>query len=330
MVKLINIQDSIDKDFLFVDVRSEKEYSVDNIPGSINIPILDDEERHIVGYTYKQVNKDEAIKIGYDILNKKSEIFEEFIKNNLDRQVIIYCFRGGLRSASVALHLSKKNKNIHQLEGGYKSYRKYVEDSIKNIILPKMYVLNGYTGTGKTELLHKIENSIDLEDLAKHRSSAFGSVGLKPRTQKMFESQLLLELKKNRPYIVIEGESRKIGDIFIPNNIFNHMTNSKMILLNCLLETRAKRLINDYFTSEENIKQIENILPMLTKIIGVKKVEEYKELLDNKNYLEFCELILKEYYDPIYDKTLKNLDYSKIIDAENLNIAGLEVTNFCE
>ena len=261
----ISVKDALkNKNAFFLDVRSEKEFEEDHIPGAINVPILDNEERHLVGYTYKQKSKDEAYKIGYEIFDKKISEFEKKIDEFKGKDVVFYCFRGGTRSSCFVDYFEKKGKkNIYKLDGGYKKYREEVRNEIKNVKLPKVVVLYGLTGAGKTRLIKRLNNSIDLEGLASHRSSLFGAVGLKPRMQKMFETLLFEELGKKRDYLILEGESRKIGNIIIPENIFKSMNDSIKIDITCSLDTRAKRIVKEYFNDNERIKQVKEVVPKL-------------------------------------------------------------------
>ena len=316
---------------LFIDVRSEGEFEDDHIPGAVNIPILDNEERHIVGYTYKQVSKDKAYEIGYSIFDKKIKDFEKVVNKNIDKNIVFYCFRGGTRSTVFADYFNKKGIKVYKLEGGYKKYREFIRDEIKKIPLPKnIMVMYGYTGSGKTRLIKLLKNSIDLEGLAKHRSSLFGAVGLKPNTQKMFESLLYFELKKERNYLILEGESRKIGDIFIPQNLFDSMIYSpNKISITCPIDIRANRIVEEYFEDDSKIDEVKKVMTGLGKFVGNKKVEELNNYLSKKDYFTFSKVMLKDYYDPLYAHFAKNFNFQKEISSEDLDLATKEIEQFC-
>ncbi len=328
----ISINDALTlKDVVFLDVRSEKEFEEDHIPGAINMPILNNEERHIVGYTYKQESKDKAYEIGYKIFDQKISEFENLLRNYKDKEIIFYCFRGGMRSGCFVDYFLKKGLKVYQIEGGYKKYRELVRDEIKKAILPeKIIVIYGLTGSGKTEIIKKLENAIDLEGLAKHRSSLFGGVGLKPNTQKMFETLLFNELKKNRDYLILEGESRKIGSIILPENVYNAMINAKKLAVTCSIESRARRIVKDYFTNQEKIDEVKAIVPKLTERLSKKKVDELLTLLENKNYFEFSKIMLKEYYDPLYTHYVKDFKFEKEVSSEDIDEAVKIIDEFCK
>lgn len=326
----LSIKDALNlPNSLFIDVRSEAEYEDDHIPNSINVPILDNEERHIVGYTYKQESKDKAYEIGYTIFNKKISEFEKIVKQNIEKNIIFYCFRGGTRSTVFSDYFNKKEIKVYKLDGGYKKYREYIREEIKKIDFPKkIIVLYGYTGSGKTRLIKKLKNSIDLEGLAAHRSSLFGAVGLKPHTQKMFDSLLYFELIKKRDYLILEGESRKIGDVYIPENLFNEMTNSKKLSLSCSLETRSKRIVEEYFEDDSKIEEVTKIIPSLSKFMGNIKSNDLAILIQRKEYFLFSKMMLKDYYDPLYSHFTKDFHFEKLISSEDLDKCVSEIEEY--
>lgn len=327
----ITIKDALNEaNALFIDVRSPSEFSDDHIPNAINAPILDDEERHIVGYTYKQESKDKAYEIGWKIFHEKISEFETLIKQHKNKKIIFYCFRGGTRSSCFVDYFNKKGIEVFKLERGYKAYREYVRDEMKNLKFPKVIVMYGLTGAGKTRLIKLLKNSVDLEGLAKHRSSLFGAVGLTPNSQKMFESELFFELNKNRPYLILEGESRKIGNIIIPENIFDEMKNSKKISITCSIDTRAKRIVEEYFKDASTISELKKVVPKLSMFMGNKKVEELNLLLDKKDYFEFSKTMLKDYYDPLYTHFVKDFTFEKETSSEDLKQAVKEIEEYCE
>lgn len=317
---------------VFLDVRSEKEFEEDHIPLAISMPILDNEERHIVGYTYKQESRDKAYEIGRSIFDKKIGDFEKALKTYDGKKVIFYCFRGGMRSGCFVDYFDKKSKTVYQLDGGYKAYREHVRKELENVSMPKnIVVIYGLTGSGKTIIIRKLKrHSIDLEGMALHRSSLFGAVGLKPNTQKMFESLLLFELKKTRKFLIIEGESRKVGNIIIPEKLFSAMMSSKKISVLCSIETRAKRIVGEYFTSEEKISEVEKIVPKLKERLGQKNVDELLLFLEKKDYLAFSIKMLKEYYDPLYTNFAKDFKFEKEISCEDIDKAAKEIEKYCK
>lgn len=332
-----------DKNAIIIDVRSPKEFAEDHIPGTINMPILDDEERHLVGWTYKQDSIDKAYEIGWSIFHKKIEDFEKFVSDNPDKKIIFACARGGFRSGCFTEHFEKKRPEIFRLEGGYKGYRAYVRDEIQKIELPKkIVVLFGLTGSGKTLMIRKLQekydDAIDLEGLAKHRSSLFGAVGLNPVSQKNFETELYFELKRlnelnqkiGRDYLIFEGESRKVGNAEIPKKIFDAMMSATLVKITCSVDTRAKRIMEEYFDEESKIVEVKKVVPKMTSLIGHKKVEELQAMLEEKKYFEFCKSMLVNYYDPLYTHFVKEFSFASVVSSEDIDAAVEEVEKFCK
>jgi len=290
--------------YTFVDVRSPKEFEEDCIPGAINIPLFSNEERAIVGTLYKQVGKDIAIEKGLEIVSSKlPEMINEYKK--LKGKIIIYCWRGGMRSGSITGLLKSMKSDVEQLENGYKDYRRFVREELEKIKLPKAYVIYGLTGSGKTDLLQEFGNSLDLEGLAQHRGSVFGDIGLKIRSQKKFESLLLKRLfaLKEEKFILVEGESRKIGGIQIPLNVWNQLQSAIKIKLNSPMQERIERLYKEYCRKIDKEIIIQK-LKMIEKFMGKKKVDELIKLINENEIKKFIEIILIEYYDKLYKHTI--------------------------
>ncbi|HBY20280.1 MAG TPA: tRNA 2-selenouridine(34) synthase MnmH [Clostridiales bacterium] len=340
MIEIVNIENIYnDKNVVFIDVRSPKEYLEDHIINAINMPVLTDEERHDVGYTYKNESKGEAVRKGiryasYKILDYYDEVDRLCREGN---KVVFYCFRGGMRSTSVAKTMDALNRPIYLLKGGYKEYRKYVRDCIEEI--PNKYefiMLHGLTGVGKTKILTMLkengEDVIDLECLARHKGSAFGRVGYdNPTTQRFFESELVYELsrfKGNKVYI--ESESPKVGNIVVPVSLFRTMKDGVHLLIQTSIKNRIKIILDDYLPddSAKIYKFNEDIIGMLLnlkKALGKEKVNILIEYINNGNYEKFTEELLIDYYDPLYANSIKNYEYTAVIDYENIEDAVKEI-----
>lgn len=324
-----------DKKAIIIDVRSPNEYGEDHIPGSINMPILDNEERHLVGWTYKQDSIDKAYEIGWSIFYKKIEAIEEFVEKNQDKKIIFACARGGFRSGCFVEHFEKKGKKFQKLDGGYKSYRAYVREELQSIKMPeKVIVLFGLTGSGKTiiirKLIEKYGDAIDLEGLAQHRSSLFGAVGLTPVSQKKFETDLYFELSKmqDKKYIIFEGESRKVGNAEIPKKVYDAILAGTKIKITCHVDTRAKRIMEEYFTNDEKIDEVKKVVPKLKTLMGHKKVELLQNFLEEKKYFEFCKEMLVNYYDPLYTHFVKEFEFGHVVSSEDIDSSFEEIENF--
>ncbi len=330
MVKTIEIQDALkmlDKSAVFVDTRSPKEFAEDNIPGSINIPIFSNEERAIVGTLYKQ-NAVEAYQKGFGIYNSKITAFiEQFKQLPAEKKIIVYCWRGGMRSKAIAELVTDIGRNTQQLIGGYKEFRAHVREELKSYESPfKLIVLQGLAGCGKTDLIKKLNPSIDLEGFAKHRSSLFGALGLKPVSQKMFESRLWKKLQelKNEKVVFIEGEAKKVGDLFVPDKLYEQMQKSQTIRITASIKTRSKRIVQDYFTYDEDEK-IKQIIMKLNVYLTNKRVEELCVLVDEKRYEEVSQILLEDYYDHQYKHALESKTYSGEVCNDNIDKAISEL-----
>ncbi len=312
------------KDCVFIDTRSPSEYEKDHIFGAESLPILDDEERAIVGTLYKRESPEKAYEKGYGFYEKKLNSLKKELLKHKTKKLIIYCWRGGLRSKKMAELAESLGLDSYRLIGGYKSYRRYLREKLYSYKLKaRLVVIHGYTGSGKTELINRFSNSIDLEGLAQHRSSVFGSVCLKPRTQKMFETLLMQKLEEleNEKLILIEGESKKIGNLFIPENIFRQMSKGLHILAKASLKTRAKRIVSEYLNNKEAIAQVKSLAPRIKKIIGTKKLNALLDMLEKNELYEFSEFLLKEYYDKLYSFSIGSYSYLARISTESIDDA---------
>ncbi|MCX6181805.1 MAG: tRNA 2-selenouridine(34) synthase MnmH [Bacteroidetes bacterium] len=221
------------KDFLVhaetlpvIDVRSEGEFLQGHIPGAISVPLFTNAERAAVGTIYKQESKELAVQKGLEIVGPKLTSFVQQVKSHISgKEVLVHCWRGGMRSGSFAWLLETSGLTAGTLIKGYKAYRNYVLSSFTNPL--KLILLGGKTGSGKTKILHYLkeqgEQVIDLEELCSHKGSAFGAIGQKPQcSSEQFEnnlSEILLRLDSNKR-IWIEDESRNLGNIYIPESFW--------------------------------------------------------------------------------------------------------------
>ena len=330
MVNKINIKKALElKNIIFIDTRSPKEFAEDHILEAVSIPILSDEERAVVGTIYKQVSTEQAIEKGKEYYEEKIPRITEKIKKYAGKTLVVYCWRGGMRSAVMSTLFESLGFEVFQLEGGYKSYRKYVRESLENLEIPKLIVLHGLTCSGKTDLIKLLENSIDLEGFAQHRGSLYGSLGLKPNSQKRFDTlllQRLLELKDEK-HIFVEGESRRIGDLMIPERFWKAMGKGVHVYVKRDLDIRAKECVREYFTSE-NIGKIKEITLGLQKVISKKNKEEIVKLINQKEYVEAAKILLTKYYDELYEHSLKKINYDFEICSDDLDEGIQELEKF--
>ncbi len=313
---------------LLIDVRSAKEFDQGKIDDAINIPLFDGYERGIIGTIYKHANQQEAIEKGFEFVEKK---FPDLVKNFLplkNKKLTVYCAKGGMRSRAIVNLLGCLGIEAYQLEGGYQQYRRDTIDYLENFD-QKFIVLHGLTGTGKTRIIEKLDHAIDLEGLAQHRSSLFGGINLCPRTQKQFDSYLTDALQKQKhPPLFIEGESNKLGKVYIPKGVFQSMRNGIMVNITASIPTRIKRIIADYPITNEKIRQqMHNTLLALQKRLGKETVHTLCNHLRDNRLEELVAILLNEYYDKRYNNMYKRYTFVTNICSEEIDQAVEDLIN---
>jgi tRNA 2-selenouridine synthase len=342
-VEKINIERFLElsKQHVVIDVRSPAEYAHAHVPGAHNLPLFSDEERKIVGTAYKQQSREAAIKIGLDFFGPKMRKMVEEVESlvgsrqsaisNLQdglqtaNRLMVYCWRGGMRSAGVAWLLDLYGFKVFSLIGGYKKFRNYVLETFKQPFQFK--ILGGYTGSGKTEMLkalqHQGEVAVDLEEIARHRGSAFGKMGCEQPTQEMFENTLAQELRGklaignghlareaeasqstiHHSPIWLEDESQRIGDINIPHELWKTIRHSPVYFCDIPFEKRLHRIVEEYGNMDKE-KLIDSII-RIRKRLGNLETKNAINYLHENNTVE-CFRILLKYYDKWYLKSLHN------------------------
>ncbi|MGZ3690218.1 MAG: tRNA 2-selenouridine(34) synthase MnmH [Pseudobdellovibrio sp.] len=313
-----------------IDVRAPVEFAQGHLPGAVNLPILNDEERALIGTTYKQEGNEAAVKLGYELVSgeiKKNRVqkWVDYIREN--PETVIYCFRGGLRSQITQKWILETGINRPLIKGGYKRTRQFLIDEIQNYAQnSEMILISGPTGSGKTDFLQQMQTSypaIDLEALACHRGSAFGATDREQPSQINFENALALELMKSKvrdlpKALLLEDESHLIGKRAIPKTFFDQMRASPVVWIEEPLETRVQNIFRDYVVARmKNQKRSEifgtyksAILKISKKLGGLRTQELLKLLEDSENeYLNsqkldlnktWIEKLLIYYYDPMY------------------------------
>lgn len=326
------------KEHPVIDVRSPGEYNHAHIPGAYSMPLFSDEERKVVGTTYKQQSREKAIKVGLDYFGPKMRkmveeaegiskkvlgIEEEHSGKQVQipnaKVLLIYCWRGGMRSGAVSWLLDMYGFKVYTLAGGYKSFRNYILDTFKQSF--HFNIIGGYTGSGKTETLKALQEKgaavIDLEGLANHKGSAFGNIGMpKQPTQEMFENRLGCELRamsyepatSKAPFrglggIWLEDESQRIGLVNIPHELWKTMRQSPVYFLDIPFEERLKHITEEYGQLDQQ-KLIEAIGRIKEKLGGLN-AKTAIQLLEEGNTPESFRILLK-YYDKFYFKGLHN------------------------
>ncbi|HHU76708.1 MAG TPA: tRNA 2-selenouridine(34) synthase MnmH [Firmicutes bacterium] len=326
---------------VFVDIRSPGEFSRGTIPGSINLPLLDDQEREIIGFIYRK-DQQKARLEGLSLVSPKLPELAGRIKNISKLGTpILYCWRGGMRSKSLHTLLTEiMDFNLYRLRGGYQAYRRFILGQLKRYTLPMpLFVLNGLTGTGKTEILKLMEKQglpvLDLEGLARHRGSAFGHLGLgKPRYQKDFDGLLWNHLQKFKasPYLLVEGEGKRIGSIHLPDFLYRAILEGNHILVTAPLEKRVERLLGEYTPqTEEEIEIVIKAIGSLKKNLGDKTAKQFISLARKKDFSELVTQLCQKYYDRLYkDARPENTPFILKIESVNPRGAALAIKNFIE
>ena len=293
-----------------IDVRSESEYAVDHVPGAVNLPVLTDDQRHVVGALHKE-NSFAARKLGMGLVaDNISKMAKGFLGDKeRDWRPLVYCWRGGMRSESLVVTMRKVGWRAESIPGGYKAYRRHVIDSLE--ALPERFqwhVLRGPTGAGKTLLLSKLAKEgsqcLDLEGLANHRGSLFGSLGRQP-TQKSFESALcgaLGSMDQTRP-VFVESESGRIGKLRVPLELMRRMRGAKVMDVQADIEARARLTARDY-TEYRDQERFREISSRLERNVGKERVLEWNALLEKGRHVELARSLLEFHYDPSYARSL--------------------------
>lgn len=326
----VDIEETLERDDLFVDVRTFEEYQAGAIPTAVNVSLFDHLERAQIGILYKHSGSAAALERGKTLVSPRIDSLLQRLSSYRTQPLIVYCARGGMRSASVARLLHHEGFQVRQLVGGYKRYRQHVLRFLEDLRWP-LIVLHGQTGVGKTRVLKRLTHFLDLEDLAQHRSSLFGGIHRQPRTQKMFEGWLhheFLRLPKSIPCF-IEGESRKVGPVYLPNGLVALMREGKLVLLTASLETRIRRIVEEYrIVDEPSRMEADQIICSLKPALGGKRVVYLQGCLRRGEIPEVVRVLLQEHYDLRYEHAMRSYRYDLEVSTENLNTAVQELLEY--
>jgi tRNA 2-selenouridine synthase len=319
-----------------IDVRSESEFALDHIPGAINCPVLNDEERIRVGTTYKQVNAFEAKKIGAALVarNIARHIDERWADKPRDWKPLIYCWRGGNRSGAMAHILAKIGWPAIQLDGGYKAYRAHVGSALAEPPRLGFKVICGTTGSGKSRLLEVLDSVgaqvLDLEQLAAHRGSVLGNLPSQPQpSQKMFETLVWDKLRKFDPAlpVFVESESKKVGNLRVPDALMEQMRLSPCISLALSRPNRVRLLMEDYhhFTADPSLLNTQ--LECLVKLHGRDKIGAWHDLANGGQMPQLVDELLVGHYDPAYLRSIDR-NFTLFDQAEVLELGDIGEADF--
>lgn len=323
---------SLRHQFPIVDVRSEGEYDRGHIPSAMNIPLLNNAERMVVGTTYKQQGQQEAIKTGFRLVGPRlADLIDT--SRNVGSEFLVHCWRGGMRSSNFCHFMDMTRIKTHSLKGGYKAYRRMALESYKKPF--KLIAICGYTGSGKSDILRALadhgEQILDLEKIANHKGSVFGGLMMPPQPtteqfqNDLFETILKLDVSKR---IWIEDESIAIGNIFLPEDFWTKMTSSALLEIAVPKETRIERLVQEYGTAHK-IK----FLGAMTKIaqkLGGQHYNAAKEKLLAGDMSSVIDILLT-YYDKAYrnglEKKKKRIKFYSSWNGTDVHVYARQLVN---
>jgi tRNA 2-selenouridine synthase len=363
------------RDAVVIDLRSPSEFALDHVPGAHNVPLFGDAERALIGTLYRKTSPAAAFEAGRRIARahvqglvrdiaelvgwklEPSDLEASVLAmtaNGIDglaarvvctptahvprSAVVLHCWRGGLRSQSVAALLHNLGlERAVVLQGGYKAYRAHVVRELDAHALPPFFVLRGLTGVGKTLALRELERmhprwTLDLEELAQHRSSLLGMVGLEPCSQKMFESRLVARLRRGSPgFLVVEGESRKVGDIILRAGLWHALEHGVNLELVADDDRRVEVLVNDYLRDEKSRTELMHQLPKIDeRMVRKLGAESLASMLARGAVDELVRLLLERYYDPLYRHSQREKPYAARFDAADPARAASEIGAWIE
>ncbi|KEO84213.1 tRNA 2-selenouridine(34) synthase MnmH [Tumebacillus flagellatus] len=329
---------------VLIDVRSPGEFAEGTIPGAVNVPLFTNEERAMIGTVYKQESPAAARRLAMLTVSPKIpqlvEQMEELMKQG---ELVIFCWRGGMRSFAACTFMSLLKYNVMRLRGGYRAYRQLVLEGLSTYEgLPSApVVLHGNTGVGKTRILLMLKERghqvLDLEGMANHRGSVFGAIGLgKPSSQKIFDSELweaIRDLDPERP-IFMEAESRRIGHSVMPEWLELDKIHGVHVVIEASLANRVERLMDDYLSNgdPEQLKQeLGDALGHIRKRMPRDQLAQLQELLEKGEYALFTAQLLELYYDPKYTHKLHTYQSEMLtVNADDLNRAVLRLEELAE
>jgi tRNA 2-selenouridine synthase len=318
-----------------IDARSPSEYAIDHLPGAINAPVLDDEQRIRVGTMYKQIGSFEAKKVGAALVarNIANHIEQLWLDKPREWRPLIYCWRGGNRSGSMAHILAKVGWPVVQLDGGYKAFRAHVNAELEQAPALNFRVICGTTGSGKSRLLEVLHAQgaqvLDLEQLAAHRGSVLGDLPSQPQpSQKAFESSIWNTLRRFDPArpVFVESESKKVGNLRVPAALMDTMRASDCISLTLSRANRVRLLMEDYEHFLASPASLNEQLQHLTTLHGREKIARWHAMSNAGEMAPLVEELLADHYDPAYlrsiDRNFIKFDQATPLELDDIDRAA--------
>ncbi|ENO86911.1 tRNA 2-selenouridine(34) synthase MnmH [Thauera linaloolentis] len=322
-----------------IDARSPAEFAEDRIPGAVNLPVLDNEQRIVVGTLYKQQSAFEARRLGGALVAENiARHLQDHLKDKpRNWRPLIYCWRGGQRSGAFTTWLRMVGWDAHQLQGGYKRFRHHVIEEIAHFAPALRWrVICGPTGSAKTRVLEALARAgaqtLDLEDLAAHKGSVLGALPDRPQpTQKHFETALWTRLRAFDPArpVHIEAESRKIGALFLPEPLIMAMRRSPCVAIEATREARLAFLVRDYAYLGDDIARLQSNIDRLAELQSRKTIAQWHALAETRALPELFGELIDLHYDPHYRRS-QNGNYFAFgtaprLETDDLGPAGIDV-----
>lgn len=323
---------------VIIDVRSPSEFAEDHLPGAINLPVLDDAERARVGTHYTQVSAFEARRMGAALVSRNiaRHLETALADRPKDFKPLIYCWRGGMRSQSMGLVLASVGWKVTLVEGGYRTWRRQVVAALETGNAPRVVLIDGQTGTGKTALLHALategEQVIDLEGLAHHRGSIFGDFAGTPQPgQKAFETALHDQLRRMDPSrpVFVEAESRQVGHRRVPPRLWGAMQAAPRITITVPEDERARYLVEAYPDLLADAGKLEAAFDGLKPLHAKSRIAEWRALARAGDWHTLARALITQHYDPAYNRARKRVEPGSgpvQVEVERLDEAGLTAT----
>ncbi|WMW79195.1 tRNA 2-selenouridine(34) synthase MnmH [Undibacterium cyanobacteriorum] len=322
-----------------IDARSEAEFEEDHLPGAINCPVLNNEERIRVGTCYKQVGSFEAKRIGAALVarNIANHIEQSFHDKPREWRPLIYCWRGGNRSGSMATIFAKIGWPVAQLDGGYKEFRRHVNQALAELSSQFSWkVLCGPTGSCKSKLLQELlrggAQTLDLEALAGHRGSVLGSLPEhRQASQKSFETAIwnsLRQFDKTKP-VFVEAESKKIGELRVPELLMEYIRQGECVQIDLSMESRIEFLCDDYQHLADTPEQLTQQLSFLTSLHGHQQIKDWHRLIQQGELKTLVKELLEKHYDPAYTKSAVR-NFKKLREARHFMLASHHIDDIAK
>jgi tRNA 2-selenouridine synthase len=316
-----------------IDARSPSEFAEDHLPGAISVPVLSDDERARVGTASAVLGAFEAKRLGAPIVarNIADAIDRLFAERDRHWRPLVYCWRGGNRSGSLATVLARVGWRVAVLEGGYRAFRRHVVEALGT--LPqglRFVVVGGRTGSAKSRLLQVLaergEQVLDLEALASHRGSLLGSLPGAPQpSQKRFETLVWDHLRTADPArpVYVESESRKVGRVQVPGALIESIRSARVAIIEADVAVRSRFLLDEYTHFRADVPGLLELLDCLVPLHGAARVGDWRALVQSDRWLDLVERLLVEHYDPSYDRSMRR-NFGRLADAPVIRLASTD------